>query len=776
MDAVWLKVKADVLSRPLISLLILVTIVAASALFTLALATLLNLSAPYDRAFEKLNGAHLWLHFERDRVQRRDVERIEALPGVAGSTGIQYSVVSRVQVNDTRLWISLQVVPSGEMGPVNRLLIQEGRYLLPRQAELLAGSDLNEIHDVAVGDAIHVTNADGRKEALPVVGLAYNPTWDTYRNTQPPYLYVTEETLRELFPDESAWDWSVGLRLDDPQAVDGMLGRIESALSSDAIAEQTDWRDVRESAIFGAQLNLVFLGAFSLFAILATVLVITTSISARVLSQFRQIGILKAVGFTRGHILALYLGQYALLALIGSPVGLLVGVLLSPLPLKSVAASLSTTYRPPLNPLVLLLVVGAVSLVVLLATLGSAHRGAQANIVRAIATGAEAPCRKTFLGVELAARWGLPVPFILGLNDVSARPLRSALTGLNLTLGVMGIVFGLTLNETLRTYEREPSLLGIVYDAVVTRQETSDRHTRHRLENAPGVVAFYSEYLADAKTETGQSFQVRAVEGNLAAFPFHVTTGRFLRPHTHEAIAGQGLLDWLGVAVGDEITLTLDEHGRRPTMWTIVGAYPEPINAGQMMMVNWSTVERAVRPAEPRTYFLQLAPQEDPARLKQYLEPRPDADLNLVLVGQTLPDAVVYLQLAIFALAGILVGVAMINVFNTSLLAVQEKLRTVGVLKTLGMTPGQVVAMVNTTAGFLGLTAVLAGIPLGWLLTREMLLSLSRVYGLGQVKVTLNGLYALLLIPLMVLVSMVGSVIPGRQAARASIVKVLHSE
>jgi ABC-type antimicrobial peptide transport system permease subunit len=37
-------------------------------------------------------------------------------------------------------------------------------------------------------------------------------------------------------------------------------------------------------------------------------------------------------------------------------------------------------------------------------------------------------------------------------------------------------------------------------------------------------------------------------------------------------------------------------------------------------------------------------------------------------------------------------------------------------------------------------------------------------------------LYVLLLIPLMVAVSMVGSLIPGRRAARLSIVKVLRDE
>jgi hypothetical protein len=46
MDAILQKIKADITSRPLISLLIVVTITAASALLTLALATLLHLNAP----------------------------------------------------------------------------------------------------------------------------------------------------------------------------------------------------------------------------------------------------------------------------------------------------------------------------------------------------------------------------------------------------------------------------------------------------------------------------------------------------------------------------------------------------------------------------------------------------------------------------------------------------------------------------------------------------------------------------------------------------------
>jgi putative ABC transport system permease protein len=773
MDAILQKIKADITSRPLVSGLIIVTIMAASTLLTLALVTLMNISAPYDQSFEELNGAHLWLHFDRDRIRMRDIRRIESLPGVVASTGLRYSVRSRVRLGDKRVWTSLRAMPE-TMPPVNRLLIRQGRYLMPDQAEILASKDLNDLYKLAVGDEVGITLEDGQERFLPVIGLAYNPMWDTYRNTQPPYLYLNEETLlEELFPNKSSWDWSLGLRLANPEAVDEMLAQIESILRSGAIDNHTDWRDVRSSAIFAAQLNFVFLGAFSLFAIMATVLVVASSISSIVLSQFKQIGMLKAIGFTQHQILALYLGQYVALSLVGSPLGLLLGIILSPLPLESVAASLNTRFQPPLNILLVVLVFSIVPGIVIIATMGAAYRGARTNIIKAIATGAEAPHKKSLGGGRLAARLNLPVTFILGMDDVFAKPLRSFMTGLNLTLGVIGIVFGLALNQTLETYRATPSLLGIPYDAVVSREETSDGRTRHLLDKAPGVAAYYSQALVEVKTENGQPFQVRAVDGNLAAFPFKITRGRFFEPYSHEAIAGRGLLDWLDLEIGDEITLLLED---RPVTWQIVGQYPESANAGQMLMVSLPTVARFMKDAKPETYHLKLTSDFEMDRLRQYLEPTPGSDLNLMLAEEGLPSSIVYLQVGVFALAGILIGIALVNVFNTSLLAMQEKLRVIGVLKTVGMTPGQVMMMVNTTAGILGFLAVVIGVPLGLAFAKGLFSALSEIYGFGEVYVSLNLLYVAALIPMMVGISMLGSLIPGRQAAHLSIVRVLRNE
>ncbi len=779
MEAIARKIKADIVSHALVSVLIVTTVMAASVLLTLALATLMNISAPYDRTFQELNGAHLWLYFDRGRLRPGDVRRIESLPEVVGSTGVRYSVVTRVRIGDTRVVVSLRAEPPAaeqDGATVNRLLLLDGRYFAPRRMEVLAGQELRDRYHLAVGDEAEVTRWDGRKVTLPVVGLVYNPMWDTYRSSQPPYLYVSETTLRALFPDDEVWDRSLGLRLADPEAVGAVVAHAEALVRPDTIVAHTDWRDVRESATFGMQLNSVFLGSFGFFAILAAVLVIATSIGARVLSQFRQIGILKAIGFTQAQVLWLYLGQYLILGLAGGLLGLAVGGALAPLPLRSVAASLSTVYRTPVNGVLMAAVIGAVLVVVLLAAWGAARRGAQVNIVTAIATGAEPPRTRWPGLIALATRLRLPMVFILGLNDLLARPLRSLLTGLNLTLGVIGVIFGLSLNGTLHTYETNPALLGIVYDAVVTRETLGDSRVRGMLRRAPGVEAFYAECLVEVETPQGRSFTVRAVDGDLSAFPFDIADGRMFFPNTNEALAGRGLLNWLGLTVGDELIIRPKEGHRRASRWVIVGQYPEPANAGQMLMLSLPTARRHLGPVEPRTYYLRLAPDVDREALRRYLSPRADSDLEVTFVKDAIPESVVYLRLAIFALAGVLIGIALVNVFNTSLLAVQERLRVIGVLKTLGMTPFQVVTMVNTTAGVLGLLAAVVGIPLGLAFTKMTMAALAQTYGFGPVRVTLNVLYGLALPPVMVVVSTLGSVVPGVRAARLSIVEVLRNE
>ena len=153
MSAILRKAKADIASRPLISLLIVITVAASSMLLTLALATLMNLSAPYDRVFEDLNGAHVWLYLDRSLVGRRDIERIETLPQVTASTGLRHYVLARAELRGNEVPVALRGLPEARSG-VNRLLIREGRQPSPHEDELLVSTDLDDLYKLSVGEPL----------------------------------------------------------------------------------------------------------------------------------------------------------------------------------------------------------------------------------------------------------------------------------------------------------------------------------------------------------------------------------------------------------------------------------------------------------------------------------------------------------------------------------------------------------------------------------------------------------------------------------------------
>lgn len=775
MNAIWEKIKADIIRHRLISALIIGTIAIAASLLTLALSTLLNLGGPYDRLFNEMNGAHLWVFFKPGMVNTSDLHRIQTLPGIMESTPRQYSYLTQARIHDARVWITLRAIPD-EQPSINRLYFLDGRYISPDEKEVIAEKALDVAHDLHIGEAIIITNSEGQDINLPIVGLAYDVMYDTYRSEQPPYVYVSESTLRSLFPDKNTWSTSLGLRLSDPNSVDDVFSNIEALRTTKFIESHTDWRDVKESALFNGQLASVFLSAFSFFAILATIMIIVSVVSSSILSQIKQIGILKALGFTDSQILLVYVGQYVVLSLIGTTLGFFLGLSLAPIPMQAVTSSLNTVFQPPFSFTLLIMVYVLIAGVTILSALSASARGARANIVKSIAIGAEAPTKKMFLGASLANTLGAPISIVLGLNDMFIRPFRAFLTGLNLVLGVIGIVFGLSLSDTIQTYKENPALLGVVYDAIVTRQEVSDNLTRRRLTEIPGVAAFYGETQVKAWTLDEQALNIRAVEGELEQFPFQIMEGRFFQPGTNEAIAGKGLLTWLGLKVGDTITLRLEEKDGRTTTWLIVGVYPEPGDAGQRLMVNLSSVERLVKSSDPTIYYLRLNPMADISSIREYLAPRRDSGISLAAVGETIPDSVIYLQAAIFALAGILIVIALVNVLIMSLLAAQEKMRTIGILKTVGMTPSQVITMFNTTAGSLGAFAVIIGIPLGLVVTKNLLSIMSDSFGFGKINISVNPIQAVTLLPFIVIISIIGSYLPARWAANLFIVQVLRKE
>jgi putative ABC transport system permease protein len=557
--------------------------------------------------------------------------------------------------------------------------------------------------------------------------------------------------------------------------VDAVLASTEDLLRPKAISAHTDWREVRDAYIFGVQLNALLLTAFGMFALWASALIITNSISGIVLAQFRDIGVLKALGFTGRNIAWVYLGQNLLIGSVAGLLGIGAAVLLAPLPLANMARSLNTTPRSAFDPLLLSIVWLAVQLVVLFATAWPAWRGMRVNIIRAISTGYELASPRPSLLARLALRLRLPVPVVMGMKDAFAQRGRALLTLASLVVGVVSLVFNLVLNNVIDDYVRDPSQLGVVYDAWVERSGVSDKTARAILESTPGVTASFAHAATPVKTLDGLEFNLRGEEGDLARFPYKLEAGRVIDTSVSgEAMIGLGLQNWLGLKLGDEFTVLVGEKDR-PLALRVVGVYREPADQGQMAITGLRSLKESGSALDPSTYYLRLAKGADVAALRASLKTRSKDHLSLSLRSAT-PESLVHFRVAMLALSAVLVALAMTSVFNSAMLDVRERLGEVGTFKSLGMTPGQILAMVLTSGATLGVLAGILGAPLGVALVQVTLSALGQYTGFGSFDLEPKWLTLVMPALLAVLASLLGSSLPAWWAARMRVVEVFRYE
>jgi ABC-type antimicrobial peptide transport system permease subunit len=71
------------------------------------------------------------------------------------------------------------------------------------------------------------------------------------------------------------------------------------------------------------------------------------------------------------------------------------------------------------------------------------------------------------------------------------------------------------------------------------------------------------------------------------------------------------------------------------------------------------------------------------------------------------------LRPVVYSLDAVLLFVGLVNLVATVLLAVRERIRDMGVLKAIGVTPSQLGRSVLASQGIVGMIAALVGIPLG---------------------------------------------------------------
>lgn len=621
---------------------------------------------------------------------------------------------------------------------------------------------------------------------------------------------------------------------------DEVMAELAAWLPADAQATLPQGRTRQvENMVEAFSLNLT---ALSFIALFVSMFLVFNAVALSVVRQRRDIGILRALGMTRGQTLRLFLAEGALLGLAGGALGLGLGVLMARGTLAFVGRTLTDLYliqhtggvRLDPSTLVIGLTLGVgTALISALAPAweaastrpGATMRQGMLLEAQSVPSGRLALAGLAVLLLALLvslwtvrahAPWGgfgaaflviagftLMAPAVTRAAEPIAAPFARRLGGLPAQLGVralrevvarasvvvaalmlaVSMLIALTVmvgsfRSTVDTWISQ-TLRGDLYiEPVGHRASLGATSLPDSLVTAaarlPGVAAVdtyrgapmtYDGRLAFA---IGIDFEVQAARGGLQYMDGarHADVMRRCLERG-EVVVTESFAHKHRLHLGDRLTLPAPAGA---TTVTIAGVfYDYSTDAGAVLM-DRRMFARLWQDPRTESLALYLEPGADVQRVRrEFIALAGPSRLFHVTPNQALRERVLVVFDQTFqitwALQGIAVLVAALGVVSTLTALVLQRAREIGVLRAVGATRGQIVRMVLTESGLLGLAGALLGCVAGLALAVLLVQVINKQFFGWSVRFTVDPWVFVQAVALMVTTALVAGLVPARLAA-----------
>ncbi|GHH68904.1 hypothetical protein GCM10017673_18780 [Streptosporangium violaceochromogenes] len=732
--------------------LLTVLVVAGIVTALITAATLLEDGTnPWRRLFTESRGAHVWIHTRN----APDVAALSRLPGVVQVAGPYRTAPVTLAADGRRSPVTLRGMearPPAVAAP----LVRRGRWLRPDDAGgVVVERSFAEALGLRVGAPFTVTALNGASHPLTVLGLADTADQGFYPETAPGLAWTLTSTLAGVEPALGRSESVTGLRLADGEDTLPVVHGAATLLGGQ-IQRMSTWREVRAAMELDNRLLGLLLALFGVAGLVAAALAVANAVGGRVLTQTCDIATLKSLGYTRGQVFGLLTAEHGGLGLLGVAAGLLCGRLAASFALDGVPVSTLSSLPP------LAIAAGAATVVLVAAAL-PAWRGGRTPPIPAVPA---APPRGRLSRVaRLALLVRLPPALVLGARDAFTRRVPALLSIAGLAVPMMMITIGLGCWATLDDFLLHPERVGQAAALTVHPGRLPAEEAARLAEADPQVAAVYpGSEVSALEPEQTRSVQARALGTSATPYPFPVVEGRMFAARG-EAVAGQGLLDLLGVRIGDRVRMTV---GGTPLIVRIVGRVLEPDHDGEVLSLGLDSLA-AKDAVPPQFYGLVLRPGADPEEVRARLLTASDEALEVRRVVNP-AERLVVIRGVIVALIVVLSLLGLANLLTASALGLRDHALDLAVLKAVGLTPRQVTATLVAGTGLLAVLGVGAGAAAGAWLVGGLIDLQGRGSGFGAgIGRAPSALTMAVAVSAAIGAALLVTVIPARRAARAQV-------
>jgi len=564
-----------------------------------------------------------------------------------------------------------------------------------RGTPILLGSAAAEVMKKSVGDTIRLTTTTFRIIGIYQTGDAFEDSGALLRLVDAQSLLGKERQVSLYY-----------IRLKDPSLRPRLEERVKHTFPELALTGTSEFAD-KQSMLGILQAFVWGIGG------LAIVIGGVGMMNAQLMSVFertREIGVLRAVGWSQQRILWMILSESLVVCLLGGLAGVLLGwLVLFVLSKVTIIIGVNTTnLRPELlvQSFVLVLVLG------LIGGLYPAWRAARLTPMEALRYegGSSSKVRRLpFGGMAIQGLWQRSIRSWLTLSAVS------------LTVGAImaidSIVNGFLKSFTDMAFGTQAEVMLRQADVADTTLSSIDERVGDQIAAMPQVRSINGAvFTGMILPDNGAMFVLQGYEPEgFAIRRFKIVEGQTLTAN-RQILLGRLMANSMKKVVGDSLELS----GIR---FKIVGIYESNVSWEQMGGV--TTLRDAQnfvgRPRKVSMYAIKLEdPSQAPAVVEQVNTRFPG--VYAALSGEfasEMPDMKSSnAMLNAISVLAILVGG--VGVLNTMLMSVLERTREIGVMRALGWRRWGVMGLILREALLVGLLGGLIGVPIAFGLTGLM--------------------------------------------------------
>lgn len=802
MSAQGKVVRSGVGRRRVQSLVMALTTFAAVTSSVLSLGLLTVVQAPFEHAFGARHGAHLAVQFDSSKVTAALAAATAHVAGVTEASG-PYPVAAALDTTigvdcSKKDWaghdngpITVTTRPDlGSTSGMDQLALTQGRW--PASPGEIALPWQNYGTD-CFGDSVVFSSLPG-KPSFKVVGFANSVTSSaTAFATADGFARLTaagaksdEQMLYRFAKAGTAADITT-----DKQAV-------AAAVPAGAVESGQSYLTAEQQATGNAKAYVPFLVGFGILGLFMAVLIISIVVSGAVASGIRRIGVLKSLGFTPSQVARAYVAQAMIPATLGVVLGTVFGNLLAVPILGSATKQLGAAsgtiplWVSTVVSLGTLLIVGVTALI-------PALRASRMPTVRALVVGRAPRAGGGQAAQRLASRLPLPRAVSLGLAQPFARPARAVVVGAAVLFGVVSATFAVGLETGFNKYlDASTSGFNVGSDIVIPTADVgvpwglygpNDPRNPHldaakvaaALAGIPGTKTAFgwgdSGATIVGAPPGGETPRVFTVAGDFSWTNMELLSGRWYSA-PGEAVVGDKLASAVGIHVGDDVTVV---QQNKQLSLKVVGINFDTNVGDYTVMTDAATFTAAGLTPHIDQFNVELAPNVSGpdwstsaaaalTPLNASVQPNSGGGKNIIVI--TMGALVATLTLMMIAVAAL--GVLSMAVQDT-----RERVHDLGILKALGMTPKQTIAMVLASVTLTGLIAGLIGVPLGVAVEKATLTPMGNAIGRHLPPSVTHTYTAGLLIPLLaggIVIALLGALLPASWAARSRTATALRTE